>query len=71
MVQPPRKPAKRRSGDPRLQQALQRLDGPLTSDRVAAVAARHAIKRLGLEDNTRTWATLKAVIEEAVALRVH
>jgi hypothetical protein len=53
-----------------LAEELQRLDGPLSADRVAAVAARHAIRRLQLKDDTRTWSTLKAVIEEAVALAV-
>jgi len=49
---------------------LQRLAGPLTPNTIAAVAARHVIRRLELQDTTRTWATLKALIEEAVALRV-
>lgn len=69
MNQPERRRGKaRRSND--LTQELAGLAKPLSPDQVAAVAARHAIRRLKLEDDKRTWATLKAVIEEAVALRV-
>jgi hypothetical protein len=37
-------------------------------DQAAGQAARLAIRRLKLEDNTRTWATLKAIIIEAIQL---
>ena len=61
-------PARRRRGD--LAEELARLAKPASADQVAAVAARHAIKRLKLEDDKRTWATIKAVIDEAMAKRL-
>jgi len=35
-------------------------------DQVARQAARLAIRRLKLDDTTRTWATLKGIITEAI-----
>ena len=49
---------------------LARLEGPITTDRLAAMTARHIIRRLKLADDTRTWATLKGIIAEALEIPV-
>lgn len=41
-------------------------DGPVDHQRIAAVTARHIIRRLQLADDTNTWRVLRDVVAEAL-----
>ena len=62
----PRKPKQEPKRFRTLSEEIQAQEGDITPERVAAVAARHLIRRLRLPDDGKTWATAKNVILEAM-----